>query len=237
MPEGEGIGRQRILSPGGRMNHALLPSIRDASLPVKYEAARLALSECNRIDECKGWADKTAALASYAKQAENKELERTAMRIRARAIRRCGELLREIEAKAHRGKGGGAPPQLSERRKAADEAGLSEDQAKTALRVANINGKLFEEQIESDDPPTITALAEQGKGKANGVPHYVQRGITIKAFQAGMYFRGHLRDLAERTKEFDPQDVVDGSTHEERNDIRRNIETIDRYLDQLMAKL
>jgi hypothetical protein len=219
------------------MNHALLPSIRDASLPAKYEAARLALAECNRIDECKEWADKTAALASYAKQADNKELEMTAMRIRARAIRRCGELLREIEAKAHRGKGSGASPQLSQRRKAADEAGLSEDQAKTALRVANIADELFEAQVESDDPPTITALADQGKGKANGVPHYVQQGMTKEAFQAGMYFRGDLEHFVKQMEGYDYDDVIAGSLPEEREDIVRNISIINKHLDQILAML
>lgn len=50
-----------------------------ASLPATYEAARTALSECARIDECQGWADKAAALASYAKQADDKQLENMAM--------------------------------------------------------------------------------------------------------------------------------------------------------------
>ncbi len=63
-----------------------------------------------------------------------------AMRIRARAIRRCGELLKEIPAKPHGpgGKpGGGAHPHLasapSERAQAAAAAGLSPDQTKDAL--------------------------------------------------------------------------------------------------------
>ena len=42
------------------------------------------------------WADKAAALASYAKQSEDTTLEKAALRIRARAIRRAGELLKAI---------------------------------------------------------------------------------------------------------------------------------------------
>lgn len=46
--------------------------------------------------------DKAAALASYAKQADDDELEKHALRVRARAIRRCGELLQQID----KGRGG-----------------------------------------------------------------------------------------------------------------------------------
>jgi len=217
------------------MDHSLLPSKTRATLPVKYEAAKLALAECNRMDECKDWADKAMALASYAKQADDKEMEKTAMRIRARAVRRCGELLKEIEAK-HTGRiRGSEAPNFNTRKAAAEQAGLSPDQAKDAIRLANINGESFEQQVESDMPPTITNLAEQGM--ANGIPRYVQLGMTKKAFQAGMYFGSDLADLAKRTKEFDPQDVVDGSTPKERKELRRNIETIDAYLDKIIAKL
>jgi hypothetical protein len=221
------------------MNHSLIPSGRNATLPVKYEAAKLALSECNRIDECKDWADKAMALGSYAKQAADKEMEKTAMRIRARAIRRCGELLKEIEKAqgANQNIRDGEGPKVQTRKTAATEAGMSERNAKTAIRVANVNGESFESQVESAQPPTITKLAEQGKGKAVGIPHYVQLGMTKKAFQAGMHFGGALAEFAKRTKEFDPQDVVDGSTAEDRIELRRNIETIDNYLDKIMAKL
>jgi len=66
-----------------------------------------------------------------------------AVRIRARAIRRCGEIIREIPAKAGgRGKsqGGDAAHHLetSERARAAKDAGLSVDQTKDALRIAKI---------------------------------------------------------------------------------------------------
>jgi hypothetical protein len=58
------------------------------------------LAECGKVDECKDWADKAAALGSYAKQSGDKSLFNLATRIQARAIRRCGELLKEFEAKS-----------------------------------------------------------------------------------------------------------------------------------------
>ncbi len=70
------------------MNHGLLPSVNGATLPAKYENAKTALAECNRIDECKDWGDKAAAMASYAKQAKDKSLVKMAMKIGGRAVRR-----------------------------------------------------------------------------------------------------------------------------------------------------
>jgi hypothetical protein len=77
-------------------------SAANARLPQVYEDAKTALANCVRIDECQSWADKAAALASYAKQANDEELMRQATRIRDRAIRRCGELLKQIEAETPR---------------------------------------------------------------------------------------------------------------------------------------
>ena len=121
------------------------------------------------------------------------------------------------------------------RKSAAAAAGLSPDQAKDSIRVANVPEELFEAQIESDSPPTITNLAEQGTKKA--VPRYEQLGMTKKAWQAGMHFRGHLSDMARHADNFDPQEVVDGSTPKEREQMRHNIKIIDNYLDQLIAKI
>ncbi len=45
-----------------------------ARLPSSYEAAKRALAQCDAIDECKDWADKMAALASYARQAKDEDL-------------------------------------------------------------------------------------------------------------------------------------------------------------------
>ncbi len=121
------------------------------------------------MEECKDWADKMAALASYAKQSDDQTLYNAAVRIKARAIRRCGELLREIDpakgGQPHQRANstrGGAPPS---RMQAAREAGLSDDQRKTALRVAGVPRDEFEALVESATPPTVTELAERGTQK------------------------------------------------------------------------
>ena len=81
-------------------------------------------------------------------------------RIQARAIRRCGELLKQVEAGtgSHwENKRDGTVPLT--RQSAATDAGLSERQRKTALRVANVPEPEFHQAVESESPPTITQLA------------------------------------------------------------------------------
>lgn len=220
------------------MNHALLPNTQNANLPATYEAAKMALANCNRIDECKDWSDKAQALASYARQSEDKEMETTAMRIRARAIRRCGELLKEIE-KGH-GKNqnisSGIPTNVT-RKEAANQAGLSKDKAVTAIRVSNVPNEIFEEQVESENPPTITNLAQQGTQPHKRPPMFEQLGMTKEAFQAGMYFRGDIEDFGKAIKKYDVQDIIDGSTPDQRHRIYNLIRQIDAFTDQLISKL
>jgi len=232
-----------VSGPIATVNHSLLPAIGTANLPAKYEAAKTALAECDRVDECKTWADKSQALASYARQSKNKDLENMAMRIRARAIRRCGELLAQV-AKAQGGdrksdkiKSVGAHTFDSPRNTAAREAGLSKGQAVDALRVANVKPESFESQVESEKPPTVANLAAQGKSPAKGVPLYEQLGMTKQVFQAGMYFRGDMEDYLTAMERHSPADVVAGSTKEERETIRRNIKLIEKYHDKLKGKL
>ena len=90
-------------------------------------------------------------------------LRKMADRIQARAIARCGELMLEISpASGRQPENGGALPRFT-RKQAAKEAGLSDDQRKTALRVASIPKEQRDALIEAETPPTVTQLAEIGK--------------------------------------------------------------------------
>src|SRR6266487_3590629 len=129
-----------------------------ARLPQSYERAKQALAECDRIDECKDWGDKAAALASYARQADDPVLEKYARRIRLRAYRQLGELLREIKpSKGGRPSKTCADVPASSRSQAARDAGLSRDQQVTALRIAAIDEDEFEAAVESPQPPGTTS--------------------------------------------------------------------------------
>ena len=103
------------------------------------------------------------ALASYAKQAEDETLMKMATRIKARAVRRSGELLKQIEPAANRhGNSSGMGDHTSSRADAARDAGMSKHQQVQATRVASVPDQDFEAQVESDRPPTLSQLAQQG---------------------------------------------------------------------------
>jgi hypothetical protein len=103
---------------------------------------------------------------SYAKQADDEQLLKNAKRIKAHAIDRIGELANEIPP--HPGgrpseiTSGDAPTSFVQSRiQAARDSGLSKDQLVTAMRVHNVPRDEFERQVESDNPPTITARARR----------------------------------------------------------------------------
>ena len=132
----------------------------EASLPITYTEAEAALERCERVDECAEWADRAGALASYARQARDHELEAMAKRIRARAVRRAGELLQQIPT--CRGRRFDLRPDhdaVGARTEAARRAGMSVSQQKTAVRLAKIPAEEFEAAVEATDPPGTMRLA------------------------------------------------------------------------------
>jgi hypothetical protein len=136
--------------------------IKTARLPENYEVAKRAIAECERFDECAEWADKAAAIASYARQADNWELEAYAQRIRLRAVRRLGELLKEFDARGGDRRNKNVVALASDRPSravAAQEAGVSEHKTRTAVKIAAMPPDEFEAAVESNDPPGTTKLA------------------------------------------------------------------------------
>jgi hypothetical protein len=139
--------------------------VNSAQLPQLYETAKNALAECEKLDECAGWADKAAAIASYARQADNPELENYARRIRARAVRRCGELLGNFDARGGDRSKTVAPLAFASpsRSMVAQEAGLSKHKARAAVNIAAIPEPEFEALVESKRPPGTALLAQLKK--------------------------------------------------------------------------
>lgn len=208
-----------------------------ATLPASYEQAQTALAECSRVDECKEWADKSEALRSYARQSKNEELEKMSMRIKARAIRRCGELIEEIDRPEQGGRpsknGGGMSP--VSKRSAASEAGLSIDQQKDAIRVARIPIESFERQIDSDDPPTVTALAEQGKRQRK--PLIDLGGRAPADFAASTRGQGSLREFADACRQINWKTVIRGAMPKELESMRQHSVRVASSMEKLQELL
>ena len=208
-----------------------LPSIANARLPKTYETAKAALAECTQIDECKDWADKAEAMAAYARMSEDDALRKMANKVKAQAIRRCGELLKQYDGRGNnQHKVGGRPIQ----RAAASDAGMSEHQQKQAVRVASVPEEVFTAQVESDNPPTVTALAEQGKTPR---PLVDLQGRDPEEYSLATSAQGHLRDFAAFAARTDPAAVARGTKPHEATAIRQHIGTLDAWLDVLAIRL
>lgn len=76
---------------------------------VIYDNACRAIAEAKSVDEAKGIRDKAIAMAAYARQAKNKDLEADAVEIRMRATRRLDQL-RQAQKETLGLNEGGRPP-------------------------------------------------------------------------------------------------------------------------------
>jgi hypothetical protein len=206
-----------------------IPDLKDSRLPLNYEAAQRALAECSRLDECQEWASKAEAIASYARQAKDDTLRKYADRIQARAVRRLGELLKQIPPGhgANQNIQEGALPKVT-RESAATEAGLSEHQRKTALRVAAVPEKEFEAQVNSDNPPSVTELAQQGTATKE-----ITMADSIRASEA----KRMLTKFSEFCQMNDPSQIGHVFKPNEIIPLRQCVGIVDKWLDQLFAAL
>lgn len=214
-------------------------SVANAKLPETYESAKTALANCASIDECMTWADKAEALAAYARMADDQTLRKTCDRIQARAIRRMGELLKQIEPATGKNnqyaqmKEKGAQP-LQSRQKVAAEAGLSQHQAKQAVRVANVPPSVFDAQVESDHPPTVTNLAQQGTAARATVAQTPNRP---EGFAAATNLIGTVERFAQFCASQDPEIIAAAVMPHESKEVREHVATIDAWLDRFVVNL
>jgi len=172
-------------------------------------------------------------LASYAKQADDKELESYAKKIRVRAMRRCGELLSELDGRGGDHKSENFKTAATDgfdltQRTAAGKAGMSERQQLQAVRIANVPDELFDSLVESEAPPTATELAELGKKNYQPLKNE-------KAFAPAMHFRGTLEDLYNSHMEKqEPQYYLDGMEDWQKEKAKSVIPKIILWLNDFM---
>jgi hypothetical protein len=219
-----------------------IPATVSAPLPATYEAARSALAHCQAIDECKDWADKAAALASYARQSEDLELEKMAIRIRQRALRRASEIARQM-MQPH------GTNRFSDRdhatgisipkEKVQEISGFSRRQLDTALAIGNIPQEDFDRQVESANPPTLTELARQGvqKRETPTDPQTWLKGRSPQDFNAILHMMSTIEEYAKEADTWPLNQLLGEMTDKERQDARKWISRIDAIHDQIMTRI
>lgn len=171
---------------------ANLPAVAPTGFPVCYEEARQAIAKCESPFECRTMADQAAAMAVYARMRDDTDLQNRAVRLQAWAARRWGELDRALhpdrrQANLKQGPRNvvdhnsvelpknsnfGNQPESGKRPLPPD--GTTEYQRVVSRRLAAIPEPEFTRQVESENPPTLTQLAAQGKVTRVRDPEYSQ---------------------------------------------------------------
>ena len=200
-----------------------------AKLPATYENAKRALEQCADIDECQEWANKAEALASYARMADDETLMKMATRIKANAIRRAGELLKQVDGRGdHMKKEGDRLSQTS----IASSAGMSPHQSKQAVRLANVPAEDFDRQVEGDNPPTVTSLAEQGTQKRDFAYQEKPEG-----YAQATQLLGTVREFADFCSKNSPEKIASAIFAHEAGKARVHVSKIDSWLDRFVVNL
>lgn len=216
--------------------------ISSAPLPVAYENAKIAIYQCNELDECKDWSDKAQALASYARQSADEELEKMSKRIRARAIRRCGELLKMFDGRNGRNlpsaKKGDTPP--FSKTEIGESVGLSKDQIKQANRLSNIPEDDFNRQVESENVPTLTTLAKQGT-KPMTEQQIKNREWLAKpkpeGFADALHTLGAMEELKNYTDKYDVDYIIGGLSNDDKEKALKVIKSLESWFDKFVVRV
>jgi hypothetical protein len=111
---------------------------------------------------------------------------------------------------------------------------MSTGQIKAALRVAAVPKADFERQVESDAPPTVTTLAQQGKRVR---PLVDLEGIDPADFASATQAQGALNRLADYCDAHDPARIARAFKPHERQALRNRIAVVDAWLDRFVVNL
>jgi hypothetical protein len=114
---------------------------------ARYDAMCRAIAEAREIDEVKDIRDKSGALEMYARQANDRDLERKVRDIRIRAESKAGELLAVREMSP-----AGRPPinrssHTTDLPQKLSDTGISKDQSSQWQKLAAIPRDEFEEAL------------------------------------------------------------------------------------------
>lgn len=140
----------RVCKVGRRENHVsteVVPLNRSelARLAPNYEAMRQAIAVCERLDEIANLSDQAVAAQAYYRQTQDVENEMNASRIRVRAERQLGVILKRMAQNGERERHGG--DRRSSSRGASlklEDLKIPPDRASRAMQLAEIPEPEFE---------------------------------------------------------------------------------------------
>ena len=141
-----------------------------ARLLIRYDNACRALAEARSVDEVKDVRDKAIAMAAYARQARNRDLEADAIEIRLRATRRLDQLRQAQKATVGLNEGG-RPRKTGVSDTPVVPTLASQGIDKNLAKQGRVLGALSDEQFES-----VVASAREA---ATRVVKTVVRGLDI----------------------------------------------------------
>ena len=120
-----------------------------ARIAPNYEAMRTAIELCEKADEIAELADQAVAAQAYFRQSQDVDNEMQASRIRVRAERKLGAILKRMAANGERVKGRPSP---ESRGATLAELGIPNDRASRAMQLAEVPQEQFDAALAE---PTI----------------------------------------------------------------------------------
>ena len=114
----------------------------------------------------------------------------------------------------------------------AGQAGISEGQKRTAINLANVPINDFNEQIESETPPTVTKLAKQGVVKNEFLNSQKPEGFT-----EAMYIRGDISRLYDKMQKYDPLFILGGMSKDDIDNTKLYINHIEAWFDTFIINI
>ena len=121
---------------------------------------------------------------------------------------------------------------------AAKKAGMSERQRKTALRVANVPKEQFEKQVESENPPTVTKLAQHVTvAAAYGLPEGYLGSRTPEQVQTATHLIGVIDYVLRGAKNIKLDVAVPGLRDDEAEELLGKIDIIRTWLGEVEKEI